>query len=128
MRPVLRRVLHVNLSVHDVDACVAFYSEVLGLEPAPRSAEGGRPGAWFRLGGMEVHLSLDDVVEGATSRRHVAFEVDDLEAMRRYLVDRGVVIEGGTAMPGARRLFVRDPSGNRIEIVEGAGDLDVRRR
>ena len=47
---------HVAIHVTDVERSVAFYRDVLRLEPIPRPAF-TFPGAWFRLGvDQELHL------------------------------------------------------------------------
>jgi catechol 2,3-dioxygenase-like lactoylglutathione lyase family enzyme len=113
----VRRVAHVNLSVHALEPARAFYGQVLGLEAAPRPADAGvRPGCWFRVGDVEVHISEEPGAENATSRRHVAFEVDDLAEARQRLLAAGCTLEEGRVLPGVERFFVRDPSGNRIEL------------
>lgn len=112
----LRRVAHVNLSIDDVEAAVRFYDDVLGLERAARPADAGRAGAWFRLGETELHLSVEDGVDNRGSKRHVAFEVGDLDALRKRLEQAGTPIDDGNPMAGVRRFFARDPSGNRLEF------------
>jgi len=116
----LRRVAHVNLSVDDVDRARAFYGELLGLEPAPRPAEAGRAGCWFRLGEVELHISEEHDADNARSKRHVAFEVTGLDELRAHLGRAGVAVDDGRQMPGMRRFFVRDPAGNRLELFEPA--------
>lgn len=113
---MLRRVAHVNLSIDDVERARHFYGEVLGLQPAPRPADAGRPGCWFRLGEVELHLSIEEGAENLRSKRHVAFEVSDLEAVRERLAAAGAPLEEGRQLPGMRRFFVRDPAGNRLEL------------
>ncbi|MEY4229167.1 MAG: hypothetical protein RLZZ362_16, partial [Actinomycetota bacterium] len=39
---------HVSLTVTDLDRSLAFWSDLLGLEPLPRPALGG-DGAWLGL-------------------------------------------------------------------------------
>jgi catechol 2,3-dioxygenase-like lactoylglutathione lyase family enzyme len=113
----IRRVAHVNLSVHHLEQARAFYGELLGLQAAPRPADAGvRPGCWFRVGDFEVHISEEPGAVNASSRRHVAFEVDDLAAARQQFVNAGYAVEEGRAIPGVQRFFVRDPSGNRLEL------------
>jgi catechol 2,3-dioxygenase-like lactoylglutathione lyase family enzyme len=118
---VLLRVAHVNLSISNVEAARHFYGEILGLEPAPRPSDAGaRAGCWFRLGPVEIHLSEEQGADNARSKRHVAFEVADLDAIRRHLTDARVPIEEGRPVPGVERFFVRDPSGNRLELYRQA--------
>jgi catechol 2,3-dioxygenase-like lactoylglutathione lyase family enzyme len=115
------RIAHVNLSVDALEPARAFYGRVLGLEAAPRPADAGvRPGCWFSVGALELHVSEEPGVENASSRRHVAFEVDDLGEARRRLAAAGCTLEEGRPLPGIARFFVRDPSGNRLELFAAA--------
>jgi len=99
-----------------VDAARAFYGELLGLEPAQRPADAARPGCWFALGEIELHISLEPAADNARSKRHVAFEVTDLAALRARLEAAGVAIDAGNPMAGVERFFARDPAGNRLEF------------
>ena len=114
----LKRIAHVNLAVTDVDAARQFYAEVLGLTEIPRTEGQRRPGAWFQLGAVELHLSLEPEPRNAESKRHVAFEVRDLEALRDHLEEKGVRLEEGSPVVGVRRFFARDPAGNRLEFFQ----------
>ncbi len=114
----LQRVAHVNLSVDDVPVAEHFYGTVLGLERAPRPADSARQGAWFQLGGFELHISFEAGARNADSKRHVAFEVDGLLALRERLAASGVAIDDGRPATGVTRFFVRDPAGNRLEFFE----------
>lgn len=121
---MLRRVAHVNLSIDDVDAARSFYGEVLGLRATARPSDAGRPGCWFALGDVELHLSLEEGADNASSKRHVAFEVEDVAAARARLEAAGVAVEEGRVITGIQRFFVRDPAGNRLELyalVAGGG-------
>lgn len=114
----LFRVAHVNLSVDDVEAARRFYGEVLGFEAAPRPADAGRAGCWFSLGSCELHVSLEPGADNAGSKRHVAFEVEDLAAVRARLSSHGVPLEEARPIPGMERFFARDPAGNRLEFFQ----------
>jgi catechol 2,3-dioxygenase-like lactoylglutathione lyase family enzyme len=113
----IQRLAHVNLSVDDVEAARRFYRDVLGLDPIARPREAGRAGAWFRLGDVELHLSEERGADNRKSKRHVAFEVDDLDGWR----PRFSSVEEASPLPGVARLFVRDPAGNRIELYQVLG-------
>ena len=112
----LLRLAHVNLSVTDVEAARRFYGEVLGLDAVARPADAGRTGCWFRLGEIEIHLS-EERADNAASKRHVAFEAEDLDGWRA----RFGAVEEGRPIRGMRRFFVRDPAGNRLEFYEVSG-------
>jgi catechol 2,3-dioxygenase-like lactoylglutathione lyase family enzyme len=115
---LLRRIAHVNLSIDDVEAARRFYGDVLGLAPATRPADAGRAGCWFTLGDVELHLSLEPGADNARSKRHVAFEVTDLDGLRARLLAHAVPLEEGRPMAGVRRFFARDPAQNRVEFYE----------
>jgi len=120
---------HVNLLIDASDEALsgarAFYHDLLGLEPLERPAntDSGRPGAWYQCGAQQLHLTTekDAFVVNKASRRHPAFRVANLEALRRRLETAGVEIIAGNRFPGQERFFVRDPWGNRLEFVERTG-------
>lgn len=106
------RLAHVNLRVGNLEEAVRFYTEVMELESIPRGDRGGK-GAWFRLGTTEVHLAEDPAPQ-PRSKRHFAVEVADLAQARRDAEQKGAEIEKAED----HRFFLRDPSGNRIEVAE----------
>lgn len=106
------RLTHVNLRVHNLEEAVRFYTKVMGLESIERRDRSGR-GAWFRLGDTEIHLA-EDATPQPPSKRHFAVMVEDLVEARRSVEAGGSRIEHEEA----GRFWTRDPSGNRIEIVE----------
>ena len=117
---------HVNLLIDaDNDALSrarTFYEGLLGLEPLERPAntDSGNPGAWYRCGVQQLHLTTEKDASSVNkkSRRHPAFRVANLEALRQKLESAGVEIIAGSRFPGQERFFVRDPWGNRLEFVE----------
>ena len=51
---------HVNICTRDLDACMKFYSDILGFENGPRP-ELGVPGAWMYCGEQAViHIMAFD--------------------------------------------------------------------
>lgn len=113
----LQGVHHVSLNVRDVEEAGRFYVEVLGLEVLPRP-DFGFPGLWLRSGAQEIHLMQVDG-HAAPEGQHFAFRVADLDAAREELTGRGVEVSEPRPLPGgARQAFLRDPSGNLIELNE----------
>jgi catechol 2,3-dioxygenase-like lactoylglutathione lyase family enzyme len=113
---LLGGVHHVSLDVGDVDAASRFYRDVLGLTPIERP-DFGFPGAWFDAQGTQVHL-IEVPSHTAPTSQHFAFRVDDIEAVVAALVDKGVDVRGPSdGFRGAgRQAFLKDPSGNLIEL------------
>jgi glyoxylase I family protein len=106
---------HVAINVHDLDAALEFYVDRLGftvLERPPFDF----PGAWLQAGASQIHLmqTADATID---RRQHVALRVDDLDAVLRELEAAGVQAARVPYTPGAgQQAFLRDPSGNRIEL------------
>ena len=127
MRP--RRVYETVLYARDVAATAAFYSDVLGL----RLVDGPDDlAAAFRLDDESVLLVFDPERSGTPGRPvpshgsegsgHVAFSVGEgeLDAWREELRARGVELEQEKEWSrGGRSIYVRDPAGNSVELVEG---------
>lgn len=99
-------------------AARTFYCGVLGMvEVAKPEALQGRGGCWFRAGGVELHLGVEDPFRAA-QKAHPAFRVADLSAVKAALDARGVEWRSDVDLPAFRRVFVADPFGNRIELLE----------
>jgi catechol 2,3-dioxygenase-like lactoylglutathione lyase family enzyme len=113
---------HVNVTVPRSLEVAAkhFYGSVLGLEEIPKpEGSRGHGGAWYQLGGVQLHLSLEDGVENHVSKRHVCYVVRDLaEAEKSFRDARVEVIPDDSPIPGWPRFYVHDPGGNRIEIAQ----------
>ena len=117
-----KAVNHISFSVSDLDASLAFYRDVLGLEAIPRP-EFGIPGAWLKAGNSEVHLIArpEGVPAGHTSEglspleNHQAFAVDDYQKTVDHLKSHNLeVLE---TSPKQGQLWVKDPDGNVIEFI-----------
>ncbi|MCC6223089.1 MAG: VOC family protein [Thermoleophilia bacterium] len=137
---------HVALTVSDIERSLPFYRDLFGLEViSDREVEGdyveritGVPGAHVRLVHLSGHGALVELVSylrpaGARRARalpdagsaHLCFVSDDLEAETARLRERGVPLlsEGivtTTSGPnlGGRGIYVSDPDGNAVEVVE----------
>ncbi|BBK40576.1 glyoxalase [Allostella vacuolata] len=116
--------VQVTVAADRMAAAMTFYRGILGLEEiAQPSRDRPEAGAWYRVGAIELHLRGDAAAAGdpAASRRHVAFLVTDLDRMEQALQAAGIArLPDARPIPGRRRLFVRDPGGNRVELVEAA--------
>jgi catechol 2,3-dioxygenase-like lactoylglutathione lyase family enzyme len=98
-----------------------FYGEVMGLTEVPKPVESrGRGGAWYQLGPMQLHLSLEDGLgSDCLSKRHVCYTVSDLDEAERKFREAGVeILPDDIPTPGWSRFYVRDPGGNRLEIAQ----------
>jgi catechol 2,3-dioxygenase-like lactoylglutathione lyase family enzyme len=74
-------------------------------------------GFWCKAGNVEIHIGLEEMEE-TKSKRHPAFQVEDLEASRCLLVKNKIKIQEETEIPGIQRFSFFDPFGNRIELLQ----------
>jgi glyoxylase I family protein len=110
-----RGIHHVALAVDDTAAAVSFYGEVLGLTPIERPDGAKADGAWFALGGAQVHLFKPGEVRVAPP--HFAIEVVDLAAAVAAIRSHGITVYEADHQPGfGQQAIVVDPSGNVIEL------------
>jgi catechol 2,3-dioxygenase-like lactoylglutathione lyase family enzyme len=111
---------HVQLAMpdgEDTDA-VRFYADTLGLTQVPRpEALSPRGGVWFISGDLEVHLGVEDQFRPAV-KAHPAILVKGLRRIRTRIEEAGYKISDTVQIEGYDRVYVRDPFGNRLELIE----------
>ena len=110
---------HVNVTVaSELEAVTKeFYGSVLGLERVPKPEGTRKSGAWYQIGAMQLHLSMEDSPNNQSSTRHICFTVSDLGTAEKRFRDAGVqIIPDDRPGPGSPRFYVRDPGGNLLEI------------
>jgi len=97
----------------------AFYCDVLGLRELEKPAAlRDRGGLWLQVGDAQVHIGVEDGVERAATKAHVAYEVTDLAAWRVRLQSAGIEVLEGVSIPNQQRFEFRDPFGNRVEFLQ----------
>lgn len=139
---------HVGVQVADLERSLAFYRDLLGFEEVLRTTRDdpsvgaitGHPGAvvdvaHLRPPSSAVLLELTEyrgverrAVDTATANpgtAHTCYVVQDLDAVHAALVARGVrtvsphvVAPPAGPMRGGRVVYVQDPDGVRVELVQ----------
>jgi catechol 2,3-dioxygenase-like lactoylglutathione lyase family enzyme len=100
------------------DAARAFYAGILGIEETPKPAQlAKRGGCWFEHADLKIHLGVESDFRPAR-KAHVALLVSGLPALREKLLSLGCAINEDEPLEGYRRIYVDDPFGNRIELME----------
>ena len=98
--------------------CRQFWGSLLGLteleKPPVLAARGG---CWFRGGGLEVHLGVEEPFAPAR-KAHPGILVDGLRALADRLAGAGVEVTWDDEFPGHDRFYASDPFGNRLEFME----------
>lgn len=107
----------VPVSTKNFDAATMFYGETLGL---PRSVyRPDRHFAEFETGNLTLSV-IDGEAMGIghnVSHNAIALHVDDVEAARETLEQRGVEFQGDTFDTGVCHMaFFSDPDGNALML------------
>lgn len=110
---------HHSVIATDPVASRRFYGEKLGLKEIPSPSTFPSPVIWYACGEGQLHLMVKEDAD-TISPRHVALHICDAKTARDKLQAAGVETVETVCIPGADRFFVRDPDGNRIELIEWA--------
>jgi lactoylglutathione lyase len=131
------RYLHTMVRVRDLDAALDFYCDKLGLQEVRRSEhEKGRFTLVFLAAPDDLERARADaapLVEltwnwdpeeyaGGRNFGHLAYQVDDIYATCRRLMDGGVVINRPPR--DGHMAFVRSPEGISIELLQKGRALE----
>ncbi|WP_336022653.1 VOC family protein [Halobellus salinisoli] len=121
---------HVTIVVDDLDETAEFYQEVFDLEELP-TPNWDTPVRWFRIGNGQLHLLDDDSDPAAVS--HYGLHIDEFEPVYEGVLDHDTatvepftdrtghgIVDGHPPVfylpTGTVQWYIRDPSGNLIEI------------
>ena len=111
---------HVQLAMPEggEEAARAFYTGLLGITETPKPPHlAKRGGCWFERGALKVHLGVEKTFQPA-KKAHPAFIVENLRALKAKLVAAGATIRDDEPLEGYNRIYVDDPFGNRLELLE----------
>ena len=143
----VRGIDHAGIAVASLEAALHFYSDLLGLRVTDQGEDGGpeldaitgQSGVRIRYAELDLGAGqLLEVIEGITpagtqltqrpfdpGAAHVALRVDDVDAVCARLVAAGVTVPGrpttisaAGAWKGARCVYVEDPDGRILELVQ----------
>jgi len=128
MSDSIRGVDHVQLPVPLGGSAQAraFYEGLLGLREV-RDPARDRPGAlhyalgWGRLDLSEGHYT------GVAPQAHLALRVDGLAEITKRLRRAGAAVDDAPLFD-AGRIYVVDPFGNRLELIEPSATHDLENR
>jgi catechol 2,3-dioxygenase-like lactoylglutathione lyase family enzyme len=120
--PLVLAIDHVQLAMPAgrEEEARTFYAGLLGIPEVPKPPElARRGGAWFERGALKIHLGVDADFRPAR-KAHPALRVQDLGALVANLRGAGVEVIA-EPMAGYQRVYVSDPFGNRLELLEPLG-------
>jgi catechol 2,3-dioxygenase-like lactoylglutathione lyase family enzyme len=111
---------HVQLAMPEgqEEQARRFYRDVLGVTERQKPADmAKRGGCWFENDRVKIHLGVEKNFRAAV-KAHPGLLVDDLAAVSERCRNGGYEIQQGPAIEGFDRIFVSDPFGNRIELLQ----------
>ena len=95
-----------------------FYGKILGLKEIPKPDNlAKRGGVWFEVGRQQLHIGIQLDFSPA-KKAHPAFEVNNIQTLHERLQKYNVNVTEDEPLEGAKRFYVHDPFGNRIEFLE----------
>lgn len=132
------RLEHANLCVHDIDAVVQFLMTAFPDFTIRRDTTDPDGSRWVHVGSNETYIALNQAdpeearrgtpYKGRPGLNHLAFEVDDVEALRSRLREAGYRDSTvPNVHPYRKRIYFYDPEGNDWEFVQYLADEPEKR-
>ena len=134
MNKVLVKPLHTGVSVADMQESIDWYHKMLGFELEWKKYYDFLKCeiAFVKAGDFEIELfKHDESISLPADRKepdadmktqgnkHIAYEVEDITSLLNELKEKGAdVVFGPTPMEGTLMGFIRDNTGNLIELIQ----------
>src|SRR5262249_32072861 len=125
-----QRMLHVGITVSNLDAAMKFYGELLGFKEFWRGSRTDKVLDWVNMrvpdgdDYIEFMLDRDTSLSRLGTMHHICLEVDDIEKSAARLEQRPArknytrPLEIRTGVNRKRQMNLYDPDGTRTEIME----------
>ena len=132
------KVLHVGISVYNMDESLDWYKKNLGFELVDDfyAPPLGARICFVEKEDFQLEFFQYDAPKKLPEERfkpnsdiqtvgtkHMAIETDDMDSLKKRFLENGVDIAHEVAMKGDKVMFVRDNSGIIIEFIHRNGDL-----
>jgi len=118
MKIKFNRIDHVQICIPQgkEQEARAFYIDILGLPEIDKPDDLRKNGGfWLKIADIQLHIGIEAQIH--KSKRHPAFEVENFEEVKSYLIQNNVKIKEDRPIPGFNRYSLFDPFGNRIELL-----------
>lgn len=118
------RLAHTMIRVKDLDDTLAFYTGLIGLRETRRKPIGDEAVLVFltdEAGAYDIELTYNHGradYELGDQFGHLAFFTDDLEAVVREVESRGLPYRRSRPEMSSKYIFIKDPNGYDVEILE----------
>jgi len=111
---------HIQLAMPagEEDVARRFYSDLLEIPEVAKPPDlAKRGGVWFESDRVKVHLGIDPDFRAAR-KAHPGLLVRDLNELILKLRAAGVEVVEAEPLTGYSHVYIADPFGNRIELME----------
>jgi catechol 2,3-dioxygenase-like lactoylglutathione lyase family enzyme len=120
MTVAIRGIHHVQLAMPAgrEEEARRFYSLLLGIPETPKPEHlARRGGVWFESNQLKIHLGVEEDFRPAR-KAHPALLVENLPGMIERLRNAGIAVAEDAPLAGYDRVYLTDPFGNRLELME----------
>jgi catechol 2,3-dioxygenase-like lactoylglutathione lyase family enzyme len=117
---IFKSIDHIQLAAPkgSEDTARKFFKNILGFDEVEKPEElKKRGGVWFEVGNYQIHIGIEEPFYPA-KKAHPAFEIENIEELKKHLVTNGIDVIEDDKLPGAKRFYISDPFGNRMELLE----------
>ena len=118
------KLAHTMIRVRDLDRSIDFYSSFLGLRETRRKDLGDAVLVFLADDDENHYIELTYNKDGrdydaGNQFGHLAFFAADLDAVIARVEDEGWEYRGSRPETGSKYIFIKDPDGYDIEILQG---------
>ncbi|WP_409304332.1 VOC family protein [Peribacillus sp. SCS-155] len=100
------------------EAARKFFGGILGFKEIEKpDLLKARGGVWFGFGAYQIHIGIEEPFS-PVKKAHPGFSVKNLESLKLHLKHHDIPFIEDDKLPGTNRIYVSDPFGNRMEILE----------
>lgn len=119
MKIIFNRLNHIQICVPHGQETRAreFYCGILSLKEIDKPEIMKKNGGfWVEIANLQIHIGTEE--NQGRSKRHPAFEVDDLVSVKKYLISKDLCVVDQNNVYDFNRFSFFDYWGNRIELME----------
>ncbi|CAH0346687.1 VOC family protein [Bacillus sp. CECT 9360] len=117
---IFKAIDHIQLAAPkgSEDTARKFFKDILGFDEVEKPEKlKKRGGVWFAFENYQIHIGIEEPFSPA-KKAHPAFEVENIEELKKHLRTNNVDVIDDDNLPGAKRFYISDPFGNRMELLE----------
>ena len=120
---IIKKIAHVCIFAHDLEATETFYREVLGIEVIFRFMKAGKLIGYYLDAGDATHIEVFQKTESAFAEsnqiNHICLEVTNMDDAVAQVRAHGVsALDKKLGVDGTWQSWLTDPNGVKIELFE----------